>query len=354
MTPKKKHIVFIIPSLAAGGAERIFAFLAQHLDASLFNVTLVVIGFEKDNVYTVTNVKVVYLNKAKVSYGTVRIFKFLKKEKPDIVVSAIVHLNVIMAFVSWFFPKIKFVAREANVLSVLQHYNMSKLLPRWLISFTYRYFDKLIAQSEDMKRDMIVHFGISEKKITLINNPVTSNYKLKNTAVSKPVKFITIGRLSKEKGYDRLLQALSKLSFPFMYTIIGDGAEKETLFGQAKHLHVFEHITHIPYTAAIETALHTHDIFLQGSYVEGFPNVLLESCSVGTPIVAFDAPGGLNEIIEHGKNGFIAKNEQEFINHLENLNESFSFTPAVVSEVVKSKFDTVAILKKYQDLFLSL
>src|SRR5690606_24101089 len=137
MTPKKKHIVFIIPSLAAGGAERIFAFLAQHLDASLFNVTLLVIGFEKDPVYTVTNVKVVYLNKAKVSYGTVRIFKFLKKEKPDIVVSAIVHLNVIMAFVSWFFPKIKFVAREANVLSVLQHYNMSKLLPRWLISFTY-------------------------------------------------------------------------------------------------------------------------------------------------------------------------------------------------------------------------
>ena len=39
------------------------------------------------------------------------------------------------------------------------------------------------------------------------------------------------------------------------------------------------------------------DFFIQGSYVEGFPNSVLESCSVGTPVIAFNCPGGTKEII---------------------------------------------------------
>ena len=350
----KKHIVFVIPSLAAGGAERIFAFLAQNLDKELFKITLLVIGYKKQTVYQVSDANVVYLNKPKVSRAIGNVFKFLKKEKPDIVISSIVHLNTIMAFISWFFPKIKFVAREANVLSVLKYYNMSKILPKPLIVFAYKFFDKLIAQSDDMKHDMITNYGVKEEKIALINNPITSEFTLKNTKVNQELKFITIGRLSKEKGFDRLLSALSKLSFPFTYTIIGDGVEKTTILNQAKELNIFDNITHIPYTSEIEDQLHKHDIFLQGSYVEGFPNVLLETCCVGTPIVAFNAPGGLNEIIENGKNGFIAQDEEEFINYLESLNENFSFTPEEVRKVVIEKFKAIKILTQYQELFLSL
>ena len=41
-----------------------------------------------------------------------------------------------------------------------------------------------------------------------------------------------------------------------------------------------------------------HELLIRA--VEGFPNVLIESCVVGTPILAFNAPGGLDEIIEKG------------------------------------------------------
>lgn len=354
MLESKKHIVFVIPSLAAGGAERIFAFLAQHLDKKLFRVTLLVVGFKKQTVYSISNETVVYLNKQKVSLAIGRIFSFLKNENPDIVISSIVHLNTIMAFISWFFPNTKFVAREANVLSVLKHYNMSRLLPKPLVVFAYKFFDKLIAQSIDMKRDMIKNYGVKEEKISLINNPITSEYNLKNTKVNGKLRFVTIGRLSKEKGFDRLLNALSKLSFPFSYTIIGDGIEKEKLFNQAKDLKILNKIRHISYTSEIEKELQSHDLFLQGSYVEGFPNVLLESCCVGTPILAFNAPGGLDEIIENGKNGFVAPDDEVFVKYLESLNENFSFTPEEVRKVVIEKFNAEKILTQYQELFLSL
>ena len=226
----KKHIVFVIPSLAAGGAERIFAFLSQNLNTNLFKVTLLVIGHEHETVYDVSNTRVLYLNKSRILRGIPKLFTFLRKEQPDIVVSSIVHLNTLMAFMSLFFPKIKFIAREANILSILKNYNISWLLPKPLIVFSYKFFDKIIAQSKDMKRDMINNYNVKASKIALINNPITSNFTLKEKPTNEYLRFITVGRLSKEKGFDRLLMALKKLDFPFTYTIVGDGNEKTALF----------------------------------------------------------------------------------------------------------------------------
>src|SRR5690554_4647746 len=119
MRKEKINIVFVIPSLAAGGAERILSFVAQNLNKETFNTTLLVTGYEKNTVYELDNLNIIYLNKSRVLKSFPTIFRFLKKIKPDIVVSSIVHLNILMAFMSPFFRSTKFVAREANVISVL-------------------------------------------------------------------------------------------------------------------------------------------------------------------------------------------------------------------------------------------
>ena len=67
-------------------------------------------------------------------------------------------------------------------------------------------------------------------------------------------------------------------------------------------------ITHVPFTDKVPEYLKESDIFLQGSFVEGFPNALLESCAVGTPVIAFNALGGIDEIIQDGVNGFMVDN----------------------------------------------
>ena len=275
------------------------------MNTEKFSTTLLVVGFEKDTVYDTHDLNVIYLNKTRVLGAIFDFIRYFRTEKPDIVVSSIFHLNTLIAFLSVFFPSIKFVAREANVLSVLNKYSGSgsSNLPKFLVVLAYKLVDCLICQSKDMQDDMVNNYGVPLKKTVLINNPITNSFKIKEQTVNKnePLQLITIGRLSKEKGHDRIIDVLSQLKFSFHYTMIGNGNEKDTIFNLIKTKGIEDKITHIEYTKDVEKYLSQSDIFLQGSYSEGLPNALIESCVIGTPIVAFKAPGGLNEIIEEGK-----------------------------------------------------
>ena len=358
MKNKKIKIVFVIPSLAAGGAERILSYIANRIDSEKFDPTLLVVGFEKDTVYELGDLNVVYLNKTRVLGAIFDFIKYFRTEKPDIVLSSIFHLNTLIAFLSVFFPRIKFVAREANVLSVLNKHTGTRTsgLTKYLVVFAYKLVDCLICQSKDMQDDMTENYGVSLKKTVLINNPITNTFKLK-TRIKKqeePLKIISIGRLSKEKGHDRIIEVLSKLNFPFHYTLIGNGIEKESIFNLIKQNGITDKVTHIGYTKDVEKYLTENDVFLQGSYSEGLPNALIESCVVGTPIVAFDAPGGLNEIIEDDKNGKIIQSVNACVNELTVLNTNFSFDPVQVNEVVTRKFNSEKIINQYEALFLKL
>src|SRR5690606_13086132 len=112
------------------------------------------------------------------------------------------------------------------------------------------------------------------------------------------IKLITVARLSKEKGIPRILKILSKLTIPFHYTLIGMGHEKDSIFYLIEKYALSNKITHISFTKNVSKHMKNNDFFLQGSYFEGFPNCLIESCVVGTPVIAFNVPGGTKEIID--------------------------------------------------------
>jgi len=351
-------ILFILPSLAAGGAERIMSFVAQNLDENKFDIKLIVIGFKERTVYNTNNLTVVYLNKTRVLNSIFSLFRLLKREKADIVISSIVHLNTFLAFFSVFFSKTKFIAREANVLSVLSKHNPYNniLFSKKMIVFAYKLVDKIICQSNDMRQDLIANYDVPLHKTELINNPITNSFKLKthNRDKNKPLHFITITRLSKHKGHHRILDALSKVNFQFKYTIIGHGTEKGSIYNYAKDNGLLDFIEFIKYTNEVDEYLSESDLYLQGSYVEGFPNILIESCVVGTPVLAFNAPGGLDEIIVDGQNGYIANTSEEFVDYLNSINSNYIFKPEVVNSIVTERFNKEKIINKYEQLFIEL
>ncbi len=92
-------------------------------------------------------------------------------------------------------------------------------------------------------------------------------------------------------------------------------------------------------------------MFLQGSYTEGFPNALLESCAVGIPVLAYNVPGGTKEIVEDEINGFLVENENEF---LERLNDKREWIPSSIRESVYKKFNKDKILKDYENFFIDI
>ncbi|WP_435132212.1 glycosyltransferase [Formosa sp. A9] len=348
----KIKILFILPSLVAGGAERVVSFISQNIDKNKFTPVLLIAGFPKDSTYNTSNVKTIFLHKSRVLYALPFIVYQLIKLNPKIVMSSIAHTNTAMALISPLFPKTKFVGREATILSKRKNETSNK---KWSLAHffknNYKNLDIIICQSQDMAEDMILNYGIPKQKTCIINNPISELPNIKEKKTQRIKTFITVGRLTEVKGHIRILKLLSALKYQFRYIIIGDGSIKDVILNKAKELSLTQYIEHIPYTSEVNNFLIESDYFLQGSYVEGFPNALLESCVVGTPVIAFNVPGGTKEIVENGINGYLVENEEEF---LQRLNEDKVWNPQIVRDSVYKKFNKEKILKQYEDLFLEI
>ena len=349
-----KKVLFILPSLRPGGAERVLSFISQNLDKAKYDVTLLVIGFQRDAVYEVTQCNLVFLEKKRLLTALVSLFQFILKTKPNIVFSSITHVNLFMGFLAGFFKTTKFIAREASVISVMSSYSKgsSKYL-RWIKRY-YGNFSKIICQSNDMRNDINLNYGIPLNQLIVINNPITQvkPVKTKRYINGDVIQFVTVGRLSEEKGYSRIIKALSKIeNYDFQYTIIGDGPLKTELTTLIHKLNLEKKISFISYTNKVSEVLSEKDVFLQSSYVEGFPNAVLESCVVGTPVLAFNSVGGTKEIISNNINGYIATDDIDFLNMLNNIHKLLALEPEKVSSYAFQKFSEEKIVEKYEKLF---
>jgi len=347
MTQKK--IIFVLPTLTAGGAERVLSYIAQHIDKERFKSILLILGNEKDAAFNVEGIELIFFNKERVLYAVPKLFAFILKQKPDYILSSIGHLNTVLGLMAFFFGKTKVFIREASVISSISQFSKKSSYRGRLAKIAYHQVSGIICQSTDMATDFAERYPKVKGKIVTIANPLTSKLQLKSVENdSHTLKVITIGRLSKEKGQARLLKILSKLKRDFHYTILGDGPQKEELLKLADSLGLMGKITFVDHSKDIQSYLEQNDLFLQGSYVEGFPNTVLESCMVGTPVLAFNVPGGTKEIITHNENGFLVEDEDSYLECLENHKY---IPPAQIRESVISKFEPKKILGQYENLF---
>lgn len=353
----KKKILFVLPTLKAGGAERVISFLAKNLNSNIFEIKVAVVGFKKDVVYNLDDLDVTFFNQKRLLNGIIPLFIFIKIHKPDIVFGTIRHVNILLGFYNLIFKNVRFIVREASVMSKMLKFSKSKQkIPNFLLKFLYNRLDALVCQSNDIKKDLKHELGIRGSKLITINNPITQIIQLStsNTEYPKIIKFISIGRLSEEKGYERILKGLAKVNnYSYLYTIIGSGPLELKIKDLANELDVLDNINFISYTSEVLDYLSKSDYFIQGSYVEGFPNAVLESCSVGTPILAFECPGGTKEIVKNGINGFLFSSEDDFHKRLEILNTISLFNRLTVQESVITRFSSEKIVKEYESLFLS-
>lgn len=352
------NILFVLPTLKPGGAERVVSFIAQIFHNKKQTVTLLVLGYQKDKSYETGDLEIIYFNKDRLLYSIIDIYMFIKKTKPDIVFSSIGHINIFMGFLCLLFPKIRFVSRESSVFSTRSNFVGFKM---WLLNkfrgFAYKNLDAIVCQSSDIKEDFIKNYNIKINRLHIIGNPITMKYshakKEINTELKK-IKFITVGRFSEVKGHFRIIKGLSKISnYDFHYTLVGDGKLKNQIKNSIKSFNLEKQVTFIDFTSNVLEEIIKNNYFLQGSYVEGFPNAVLESCSVGVPVIAFNCPGGTKDIIVNGENGFLVNSQKEFELLLSKLNKNKINRDMIINSV-KHKFDHEFIIKKYEKLFFDI
>ncbi|MEX0314820.1 MAG: glycosyltransferase [Allomuricauda sp.] len=349
-TNQKIKALFILPNLHAGGAERVFSFVSQNLDKTKFIPEMLVIGSDENVAYDVSGIKVTYLNKDRVLSGTHLIIEHILKSKPDVVLSSVDHMNVLMGVIAPLFIKTKFIIRVASVLSKLRSFSKKNKIHQLVGNLSTRTIDRVICQSSDMAKDYIHLHPNIESKIRIIGNPITFDVPnvIPSKKLSESKEFITVGRLSPEKGHLRLLEILKNIKYEYHYTIVGEGPQEQMIKQKVKEYGLEQNTTFIPFTKNVSKYLLKSDYFLQGSYVEGFPNALLESCSHGIPVIAFNAPGGTKEIIVPNLNGILAENEEMFQKTLEDLN--FSWNAQEIKNSVYEKYSKEQIINQYENL----
>ena len=354
---KKISILFILPDLETGGAERIVTTIANHLSREMFDPKIMLLRKEGGYLeFLKKDIEIIDLKTARIRHSLKPILIEIRKRKPDIVFSGFGEVNAYLALFIRLFSKTKFIARETNVVS--QH------IKRKEIKFFYQFYNnyhRIICQSDDMQNDLIENFKVKKEKLIKINNPVDFDFineKLKIAvrpkAFIKDVKnVVAIGNLSSRKGFDNLLQVFNYLkNETILLHILGDGCDKEVLHQMKNDLDLEQVIFHGQQKNPYQF-LKFADLFILSSRYEGFPNVLLEAGACGTYSLANNCKGGIREIIEPRINGEISdiENRQEFARKIISILKENHDSKIIINSI-SARFSKELILEKYENVFL--
>ncbi len=118
---------------------------------------------------------------------------------------------------------------------------------------------------------------------------------------------ISVGRLSKEKGFDILIKAFSRIQkeLDARLVIIGEGEERASLEELAESLGIKDKVWMPGYDENPYKYVSKADVFVLSSFFEGLPNTLIEALAVGTGCVATRCPSGPSEILLDGQGGLL-------------------------------------------------
>ncbi|WP_201353782.1 glycosyltransferase [Hydrogenimonas urashimensis] len=354
---KRKKVLFIIPSMRGGGAEKVISIILKKIDKKKFEPILVLLEKKGKFLEELPPIKIIDLKTPRARYALFQIIRVIYLEKPEIVFTTLGHLNLIIALIRPLFSKsIKFIARESNTVSVQNQTEKYPIIFNFLYRNIYNNFDKIICQSEYMKNDLIINYKIKKNKIVVINNPVDIDDIEKKSNDFKPecynnnmINLVAIGRLVYQKGFDLLIKAFAKLDKKYTLTILGNGPLRNELERLAQNYSINERIKLVGFQKNPYPYMKNADFLVLSSRYEGFPNVVLEANCCGIPVIAFNCPGGTNEIIKNELNGFLCScSDIEDLTFNIQKAVNYKFNASLIKEYIKINYNTNYIVQLYE------
>lgn len=305
---KRPKILLLIPHLGGGGAEKVISLLACGLSPDQFEVHLGLIT-QRDPVpqELLLRMQVHMLRGRRVRSAALRLLKLVWRVRPNVILSGIAHLNFLVLLLKPFFPRgTKVIIRQNGTASLSLAFDALPPYTRFLYRQLYRNADRVICSTSAMAEDLAAVAGLENELLTVLPNPL--DRKAIEAARSGPSRWqshgpnlLAMGRLSREKGFDLLMEALPELvaEFPSAHlTILGSGAEETALKAQCSALGLEPVVTFAGYEEQPYSYFPEATLLVLPSRHEGMPNALLEALSAGLPVVATPASEGIVELLQ--------------------------------------------------------
>ena len=310
-----KKLMFVTASMTRGGAERVISILSDYYVKHGWDVSIMVL-FNGLEGYTINkDVKIIDHTSSRPS--RLRFFecvhlarKTIKKEKPDVVLSFLVSICLIMGF-ACIGLKTKLVCCERNDPAKTKR----NVLYRKIINIIYAKCSKTVLQT---KRAFDFFPDSVQKNSVIIPNPVKVDVKCNPTQD----RFVALGRLTKQKNHRLLIDAFCAVHAKhpsWSLDIYGDGVLEEEIKAQISSLNL-EDCVHLKGNRKdIHKEIENASCFVLSSDYEGLSNALIEAMQMGMCCISTNCAGS-DDAIENKKNGLLVP-----VKDLEALTQAMMF-----------------------------
>ena len=310
---KDKKILFVLPRMGGGGAERVTALLANALCEQGNDVTIytlvsgesfyplnplihyegVGISVDRKNKFTTYASEGVALPK---SFYKIR--KLINNGHFDAVISLLIETDILVGACKWTGLKFRHVCSERNDPTR----RSTKQLK--ILNSVYKRASLFVCQST-----MVSNFykDIPESIKVVISNPINpEDLPERPDTLSKRV--VAIGRLTNQKNFSLLIKSFAKLSekYPeYILDIYGEGEQRSQLETLINELGLGWKIHLKGPSKQVQKDIADAELFVMSSDYEGFPNALLEAVAIGLPVISTDFATGIARELVGEENGIV-------------------------------------------------
>ena len=207
------------------------------------------------------------------------------------------------------------VLRNATSPKLLAQEGGHKKSWRFLFKRAYQSADRILAQTPEMKEEIVEYYRVSPEKVDIFINPINEDEinnkinNIQNPFNKEKINVVAAGRLTYAKAFDVLLDAFAlviKEDNKFVLHIIGrDDGEKELLLKKQKELNLEKNVNFLGFQSNPYRFFYFSDLFVLSSRREGLPNALLENLYLKKPVISTKCIPFIYTLIEDGENGFL-------------------------------------------------
>ncbi len=311
-------VALFVPSLRAGGAERVAINLAAGF-ASLGQPTdLVAVNARGEFAERIPQgVRLVNLKASRTLLSLPALVGYIRRERPAAVIAFMDHAAIVALWarrLSGSSTRIICTVHSTLTQSTGNTPTIrNRMLPSLLGSF-YPSADAVVAVSHGVAKDLSEATGFPLPAITVIYNPVINADLTAALAQAPshpwladggPPVVLGVGRLTKAKDFESLLRAfaLVRRLRPVRLLILGEGEERPALEALVQELGLADDVALPGFVVGAHACMAKAAVFVLSSVWEGLPTVLIEALAAGAPVVATDCPSGPREILRAGELG---------------------------------------------------
>lgn len=370
---KPIKILFLIPNLGHGGAEKVLVNLVNHMNKDKFRITVMALydeGVNKEFLSKDVRYKACFGKSFKgVSQilkivSPSRLYTWLIKEEYDIVVSYLEGqtARIISGCRDSKIKKVSWIHVEQHTLQRAAHcFRSEEEMKKCYLSF-----DKTVCVSDYVRKDFCSLVPV--KNADVLYNTIESEkiIRLSEESVDKSIfpeneiKICGIGTLKRSKGFDRLLRIHYKLyqeGYPIHTYILGEGEERKNLEKYVREKKLNETVTFLGYQTNPYKYLKRCDIFVCTSFAEGFSTAATEALIVGRPVCTVEVSGMKEMLGENNEYGIVTENDEEALYlGIKSLLDNPELLDYYTKQAEKRGkiFDTDITVKAVEDMFYNL